>query len=189
MPDGLNNEERALAWKTAWLHSFDGWAIVNPDFTIRSANSVFASILGVTPAEIVGKRFSDFTAAEYREIDEANARLLLEGKINSYTMEKTYVFANGRRVDVILLVTRVPAVEDSSTEKNVLQFFLSRIVKEDKEELRLNGMSPTTSSPETSSFLNNVTQFFIDNYKFFVTLASVLFGLFMLWVEEMKKGH
>ena len=65
--DGLTDEERVLAWGASWDPSFDGVAIVDKDFTFRSVNPQFCQIVGVSPAELIGKRFQDITPPRDRD--------------------------------------------------------------------------------------------------------------------------
>ena len=121
--DRLNDEERALAWKASWHPSFSGVAIVNKDFTFRSANPQFCKLLGVTPADLIGHRFQDITPPNIRELDEKNAQMVIDGYIDFYLLPKSYEFARGERVDVVLLVTRAPLSSEGD-----FQFFVSRIM-------------------------------------------------------------
>lgn len=127
MADGLNNQERALAWLAAWNPSFAGVAIVNPDFSFRSANQQFCDILGVTPAELINNKFSDITPEPIRSLDVKNANLIKERVIESYVLPKTYEFPTGRKVEAVLLVK---GVYHPKTSKFL--FFVSRIMEKDK---------------------------------------------------------
>ena len=122
--DGLSNEERAYAWLASWNPSFAGKAIVNPDFTFRAVNQQFCKIVGVTPAELVGNKFTDLTPEPLRTVDRNNALLVKKGVIQSYLLPKTYEFFNGHRADVILLVNGVyhPETKD-------FMFFVSTILE------------------------------------------------------------
>lgn len=130
MPDGLSDEERILSWVASWTPSFDGWAIVNEDFTFRSVNQQFCDICGVTPAEIIGQKFSDITPAHIRKLDEANAKLIRQGKMRSYILPKSYEFASGAKVDVMLLVVGVFDQNDKFLH------YVSRIMQHAPENLK-----------------------------------------------------
>lgn len=122
MSDGLTAEERVLAWCASWDPAFVGCAIVDSSFTFRSVNPQFCEMLGVTPAELIGKTFQEITLIRDREIDARNAQLVMDGVIDSYIMEKRYEFLDGRVVPIILLVKGVYA------ESGEFLFFLSRIM-------------------------------------------------------------
>lgn len=121
--DGLTPEERAEAWLSAWDPSLIGSAILNQDFTFRSANQQFCDILGITPAQLYGQRMQDVSTRESREVDEKNAKLLIAGLGESYLLKKTYDFGDGLLKNVILLVSRVPKIGNGD-----FKFFLLRIV-------------------------------------------------------------
>lgn len=122
--DGLNNEERINAWLASWHPSFDGKAIVNPDFTFRAVNQQFCKILGVSPAELVGQKFSDLTPPKMRELEVKNAELVKKGLIQSFLLSKAYEFQTGKKVDVTLLVN---GVYHPTTKK--FMFFVSTIME------------------------------------------------------------
>lgn len=148
--DQLTNDERALAWYSAWHPSFDGVAIVDADGTIRSANPQFCQILGVTLAQLVGKRYQDLTPALIREQDELNAKLVVDGLTESYLLRKTYDFGTHKR-DVMLLVNRVP--------KDIylpFQFFVSRIILTPDQPSELGSPPPK----RTSAFYDWLAEYF-----------------------------
>ena len=125
MSDGLNKDERALAWLASWNPSFAGIAIVNPDFTFRSVNKQFCDIAGVTPAEILNGSFTDITSAKDRALDVANAKLVKDGIIPWYVMPKSYEFESGKKVNVVLMVK---GVYHEKTGRFL--FFVSRIMED-----------------------------------------------------------
>jgi PAS domain S-box-containing protein len=110
--------------KADWFNSFEGKAIVDRKGVFVTCNDQFYTILGVTPAEIIGKKFQDITPiGEIRDRDIENAELVADGSIDSYVLPKTYVLARNRTVDVVLSVTRIPL---ELTED--FEFYLSKIV-------------------------------------------------------------
>jgi hypothetical protein len=78
----------------------------------------------VTPAELVGQKFTDVTPVSVRALDVKNANMVMEGKISSYLMPKSYEFQSGKKVDIILMVVGV------YSEKNEFLFFVSRILEQ-----------------------------------------------------------
>lgn len=109
--DDLSIEVKALICDAARDPSFDGWAIVLEDYVFMDVNSQFCAICGVTPAELLGKKFTDITPERLGKLDARNADLVKEGWIPHYTIEKTYRFPVGeeefRKVDVELLVVGI----------------------------------------------------------------------------------
>jgi PAS domain S-box-containing protein len=122
--DGLKTEEQALAWAATWHPSFHGTAIVDKDFQFVSVNPQFCQIVGVTPAELIGKKFTDVTPVAIRELDAKNAELVMQGKITSYLLPKRYEFQSGVKVEIILLVVGVYATDGT------FKFFVSRIMEQ-----------------------------------------------------------
>ena len=125
--DQLNNEERAAAWVASWQPSFEGKAVINADFSFRSANHQFCKILGVTPAELIKRKFTDITPEPIRTVEVKNAILVRRGDIQSFLLPKTFEFSDGRKVDINLLVNGVY----HPTSKHFM-FFVATIMKKQK---------------------------------------------------------
>ncbi len=68
------------------------------DGAIRRANPAFARILGYTPDELAGVRFSDLTHPEHREVDRAGFKAMVAGDLPLYATEKRYLAKDGSTV-------------------------------------------------------------------------------------------
>lgn len=170
--DGLGHDERALAWAASWNPSFSGIAIVNEDFTFRSVNHQFCKILGVTPAELIGCKFQDVTPAAIRQLDESNAKLVIKGVISNYILQKTYEFANGHKVEVILLVTGV-------YRGNKFLFFVSRIVQMPPSNTQSNAPRYFTSQQQTDASSTEKRSWLRRHYKNILGGAALALGAFI----------
>lgn len=179
--DSLNNQERILAWKASWHPSFDGIAIINPDFTFRSVNPQFCKLLGVSPADLINQRFQDVTHPDLRRIDEENAKLLIKGAIDFYILPKKYLFQNGHQVAVILMMTRVPYSADG-----VFQFFLSRIMLDENGALSINPKAPRDLEPSCPSLMAKAGDFLARYYKLFIGLGSGIAAIIVYLFEYFK---
>ena len=127
MSDGLNHNERAWAWLASWHPSFEGIAIVNPDYTFRSVNQQFCDIIGVSAGELINNKFTDITPVAIRDLDVKNAELVKQGVIENYLLPKSYEFANGKKADITLLVNGV-----YHPDTGEFQFFVSKIMERRK---------------------------------------------------------
>ena len=120
----LNSEEKVLAWDATWPISLQGTALVSKDFVYIAVSPQFCEILKVSPAELVGKRFTDITAYQTRDIDARNAQMVIEGKMKSFHIDTTYEFSNGRKVNALLLKVGV-----YNADREFL-FFVSSILEQ-----------------------------------------------------------
>lgn len=177
--DQLTDEERILAWRASWHPSFSGMAIVNKDFTFRSANPQFCKLLGVTPADLIGQKFQDITPPNIRELDQKNSELVIDGLIDFYVLPKTYEFANGKKVDVVLLVTRAPLPSEGE-----FRFFVSRIMLDEKGGL-LSAHTEKKSGLGTvyQTAMEKVAVFLAKNIKLMATLATALAALLIAFIK------
>lgn len=166
--------EKALSWNASWEPSFDGVAIVNSDFTFRGVNPQFCKIVGVSPAELIGKSFADITPQPVRGIDVKNATLVMQGNIRSYLLPKTYEFYNGRRVKVQLLVV---GVYDVTSPLKEFQFFVSRIMLDE-------GIKSLTPDRQPIGLL----KFLKDNSKLLAGIGAAL-GTFIITILNYLKDN
>lgn len=167
MLDSLNERERVLAWQATWDPSFDGVAIVGGDFLFRAVNPQFCKILGVTPGDIIGSKFSDITPQPIRDLDIKNAKLVMDGSIDSYLLPKAYELHDGRRVSVILLVV---GVYDQDGE---FMFFVLRIVTD----------TGYIERQESQSQKPTILQYIRQN----LALLSILIGSLAVLTAEVIK--
>lgn len=177
----LTYEEMALTLDSAWDPSFDGWAIVDADFTFRSVNQKFCELLGVTPAELIGQRFQDVTPIEMRQLEEDNAKLVMEGRISFYLLPKMYRFSGHSQTDVVLLVTRVP--RDSSKP---FRFFLSRIMLDEEKTLRKLQENQLNSEPTSLKLTNMVEDFWMKWGKWLIGIGTVVGTILFTLMEYFK---
>jgi len=84
-----------------------GVAHVGLDYKFIRLNKKYADIAGYTKEELTEKTFVDITYPEDIEKDVQQARQLLEGKIDTYSMEKRYIRKDGSLVWVNLTASIV----------------------------------------------------------------------------------
>ncbi len=72
-----------------------GIGVANLDGTFHEANRSFCSMLGYPPEELKERTFLQLTHAEDRAATEASALRLLDGTVDSYSLEKRYVRKGG----------------------------------------------------------------------------------------------
>lgn len=172
--DGLDDEQRIEAWKSCWDKSLVGMAIVREDGTFHAVNDQWLKMLGQPASEFYGNSYQDLTLPEERYRDEAQARLVAKGLIDSYEMDKSYVFKYGKKKAVRLLVTRIPL----DTTKPFL-FYLSRIVLRGSPQAGHAKSAMSNLRASNSPLAEIFTQILDFLIKYWMPLAiasAVLFG-------------
>ena len=172
--DGLTDEQKIEAWNAAWSVSTSGIALVDKDFQFYRVNNEWLKVLGVPATEFYGKSFSDLTAADSRSLEEDQARLVMDGKISSYLLHKTYHFTDGQKKDVILLVTRMPI-----TPSKPFLFFLCRILSKPRAEDEASSTKPQANS-------TNLFEFVFKYGKWITGLGIFVGAIFMKYLEMLK---
>nr|MCW1957386.1 PAS domain S-box protein [Mycobacterium sp.] len=75
-----------------------GMCLVTPEGRLFDVNLAMRRMFGLESAQIDGKVWQDFTAPEFLEEETANFNAILEGRIDSYRMVKSYLHADGHRI-------------------------------------------------------------------------------------------
>lgn len=176
---GLTEAEKAMAWDACFHYSPAGIAIVEKDGTFRMVNPAFYKMLDVTPAQLLGKRYQDITTSDTIRLDELNAKLVIDGQMDTYTLPKGYDFGNGyipRKVK--LTVGRAP-----TSDKGDFLFFVAQIILDD--ELPIPTIIPVKMTPRPNFFaeLGKAIRWGMENYKITVT-AVIGFCTIMFYLIE-----
>lgn len=74
-----------------WNETREGMAFVSNSGVMELVNPAFARLLGYTPRELEGKTFAEITLQSDIEADLAEFKKLLDKRIHSYTMTKSYI--------------------------------------------------------------------------------------------------
>jgi len=94
--------ESEIRFRQIYEHLAAGIVRVSLDFVIEGANEAYCDMLGYTEAELIGVHLRDITHPEMLEENLNKQRLLAEGNIEHYRMEKKYIHKSGHTVYGIL---------------------------------------------------------------------------------------
>lgn len=83
-------------------------ACVGPDNRFVLVNSAFERLLGYSSAELSGRTWMDVTVQGDVGGDLASVEAVIEGRIDTYSLEKDYLHKRGRAIPVQLTVRRYP---------------------------------------------------------------------------------
>jgi PAS domain S-box-containing protein len=136
-----NIKESEERFRVTFEQAAVGIAHVSPDGRFLRINQKFCNIVGYNCEEMLTLTFQNITFGDDLDGDLAQARRLLSGEVNTYTMEKRYVRKSGDLVWVHLTVTLVrddagdplwfvSIVEDISERKR-----MEAVLKENLEEI------------------------------------------------------
>lgn len=139
------SEER---FRSAFLHSPIGMALVSLDGKWVMGNTSLCSIVGYSEAELMTKTLQDITHPADQNADMEYVHQMLDGKIANYTMEKRYYHKDGHIVWVLLAVTLVK----NSTGTPL--YFISQI--EDITKRKQTGKDLLESKTLVDSIVENV---------------------------------
>jgi diguanylate cyclase (GGDEF)-like protein/PAS domain S-box-containing protein len=100
--------ESEQRWRLAFEHSPLGAALVSPAGEITLANAALGQMLGHRPTALAMMSLADITHGDDRMIDAAKFSRLIGGDEQTYTVEKRFVGADGRRLWGQLTAAAVP---------------------------------------------------------------------------------
>ncbi|SHE62770.1 PAS domain S-box-containing protein [Arenibacter palladensis] len=116
----LNKSEESF--KGSFKSSAVGMALVAKDGSWMDVNDNLCLSLGYSRKELLQLSFQDITHPEDLEKDLSQLQMLLDGKVNSYQLEKRYFHKKGTIVYVVLTVTAVKDIEGN------ISHFISQVV-------------------------------------------------------------
>ncbi len=112
------SEER---FRQSFDHAGIGMALVAPDGSWLRVNRALCEIIGYTWEELMGKTFQEITHPDDLDADLGHVRELLDGRGQTYRMQKRYFHKDGHVVWVRLTVSLVRDAQDRP------QHFVSQI--------------------------------------------------------------
>lgn len=98
-------EENEKRFRAIYENNSVGIAIVSLDNIIISANQAYCNMLGYQENEIIGKSLKNITSTDTIELNLEYQYKLLNGEINSYQIEKSYIHKDGHIVYGLLSTT------------------------------------------------------------------------------------
>lgn len=102
-----DSEQCKIILKALWEQSLTGVAIVDEHGKFLYVNQTFCRLLHYTEYELQTKTFQDITVAEDVTADTQMKRAILEGDIENYDMNKTYITKTRQFLPVLLRVTGI----------------------------------------------------------------------------------
>ncbi|HKP03246.1 MAG TPA: PAS domain S-box protein [Chthoniobacterales bacterium] len=108
-------------FQNAFEHAAIGMALVAPDGKWLRVNRSICEITGYSEEELLQRTFQDITHPDDLDLDLANVKKMLAGKIDAYQMEKRYFHKRGAIVWVLLSVSL------ARDDKGKPRFFISQI--------------------------------------------------------------
>jgi len=103
--------ESEQRWRLAFEHSPIGAALVSSDGEILLANSSLGTMLGYRVEALVMMSLRDITHPDDVDLDAAKMQDLLGGEIETYSVEKRYVAADGKSLWGQLTTAAVPDLQ------------------------------------------------------------------------------
>ena len=108
-------------FKSAFDNAPIGIALVDRDGSLLDVNDALCTLVGYTKDELRQLRFQTITYADDLELDLALLEEMLEGKRETYQLEKRYIHKNG---NIIWALLSVSAVYDAAGH---VDYFISQI--------------------------------------------------------------
>lgn len=94
--------ESELQFRSIFENAAIGMTLVDAGGTFRRVNPVFCAMTGYSEAELLTKKFEEITHPKHIDANLANVQDLLDGKTESFQMEKRYVRKDGSSIPVLL---------------------------------------------------------------------------------------
>jgi diguanylate cyclase (GGDEF)-like protein/PAS domain S-box-containing protein len=158
-------------FETAFSQAPIGIALIGLDGRWIKVNKALCESIGWSEQELLELTFQDVTHPDDLEADLAQVRLLLEGRIAGYQMEKRYVKRSGEQVWALLSVS---LVRDSS---GMPQHFISHSKdisrrKRDERRLRAAELEARTERDHATTIISAMNEGFALTVDGQITLVN-----------------
>lgn len=140
-------------FRLAMEHASIGMALVAPDGRCVKVNSALCELIGYDAEVLTRTDFQGITHPEDLPADLQYVRLMLDGRIQTYQMEKRYFHKNGRTIWTLLSVSLVRHPDGTP------KYFISQIqdISQRKEVDRLKSEFIATVSHELRTPLTSIS--------------------------------
>lgn len=135
--------EREQRFSNAFGHAPIGMALVSLSGAWIKVNKSLCTLLGYKEKELANKTFQELTHPQDLEIDLGHLRNLVDGKIDTYSMEKRYLHKDGR---IIWALLNVSLVKDNA---GLPLYFVSQI-----KDITLRRENAETIKAQNARLLN-----------------------------------
>jgi diguanylate cyclase (GGDEF)-like protein/PAS domain S-box-containing protein len=149
-------EESEERFRSAFEDAPIGVALVGLDRRHLRVNSAYCQMLGYSEEELLDKRHPEIIHPEDREISTDHVRQAVEGEVESYSLERRYLRADGH---VVWSLSSVSLVRDSHGEPSHLVCLHQDITERKELEERLEHQAfhdSLTDLPNRALFLNRL---------------------------------
>jgi PAS domain S-box-containing protein len=140
-------------FRLAMEHASIGMALVAPDGRWVKVNGALCALIGYDEEELTRTDFQRITHPEDLQADLQSVRQMLDGRIQTYQMEKRYFHKNGRTIWTLLSVSLVRHPDGTP------KYFISQIqdISQRKEVDRLKNEFIATVSHELRTPLTSIS--------------------------------
>ena len=103
-------------------------------------NKAFANLVGYSVDELLLLGWGDISHSDDREIDVVKSRLMIEGKLDNFEIEKRYICKDGREIFAHITCSRLWEPTDNSAHHYHLSF-IEDVTESKKHEERIRYLS------------------------------------------------
>ena len=103
-------------------------------------NRFYCEMLGYSASELLEMSWRDVTRVDERHVDDAKSKLLIEGKLDKFEIEKHYICKNGQEILTRLTCSPLWDVNDQS-DRHFHISFVEDITERKKAEKRITFLS------------------------------------------------
>ncbi len=166
-----------MRFRTTFEQAAVGIAHVSSEGNFIRVNERFLEIIGYSEEEVLNVNFEDITHPEDKEISNPYLRKQLDGKIDSFRVEKRYVHKSGKAVWVNLFSS---AVRDETGEIKYNVLAIDDITERKKAEAELQRIAKLES-------LGTLAGGIAHNFKNILASVSLNTGLARIKPKKIDK--
>lgn len=176
-------------FRKAFTNAPIGMLMVTPEGTISQVNHAFCRMVGCKESDLVGSAYRSLIHPDDLPKAEEKMRMLRDGEVDSYTLEKRYLLRDGRVIWVLLSASIIRETDTSPAYRIGQVMDITALKRYQQDLLRLARYDPLTDLLNRRAFQEAVDQYLAEAAQPWSPAALIYMDLDQFKFVNDNMGH
>lgn len=176
-------------FRKAFTNAPIGMLMVTPEGTISQVNLAFCRMVGYSESELIGKAYRSLIHPDDLPRAEEKMRMLREGEVDSYTIEKRYLLRDGRSIWVLLSASIIRETDTTPAYRIGQVMDITALKRYQQELLRMARYDALTDLLNRRAFQEAVDQYLAEAAQHQSPAALIYMDLDQFKFVNDNMGH